>query len=146
MQWYDDDEDTDGSDGEATTTPRIQIMFLIFLVSLFGRSPSFVPDEIPLTIGCSCPRTAASFPTLSRRIPALRVPSILFFIGKHFGTGVILSTAFVHLLQDAFESLQSPVVRARWPRIGDSTGLIVYVLSSFVLCFCAHESVSACGT
>lgn len=67
---------------------------------------------------------AVSFPTISRRIPGLRVPSILFFIGKHFGTGVILSTAFVHLLQDAFALLQNPIVRAKWP-VGNWTGLLV---------------------
>ncbi|KAN0078108.1 Zinc/iron permease [Tylopilus felleus] len=67
---------------------------------------------------------AVSFPTLSKRISFLRIPRIIFFIGKHFGTGVILSTAFVHLLQDSFDALKSPPVLARW-RIGEHVGLIV---------------------
>ncbi|KAI6141721.1 hypothetical protein BKA82DRAFT_4201527 [Pisolithus tinctorius] len=67
---------------------------------------------------------AASFPTLSKRISFLRIPPIVFFIGKHFRTGVILSTAFTHLLQDAFEALRNPIVRAQW-KIGKHTGLIV---------------------
>ncbi|EKM51122.1 uncharacterized protein PHACADRAFT_55529, partial [Phanerochaete carnosa HHB-10118-sp] len=50
---------------------------------------------------------AVSFPSLSKRLKYLRIPSIVFFLGKHFGTGVILSTAFVHLLPDAFKSLNS---------------------------------------
>ncbi|KAG9019251.1 hypothetical protein FRB90_004813 [Tulasnella sp. 427] len=49
---------------------------------------------------------AAGFPTAARRVQAIRIPSLLFFVGKHFGTGVILSTAFIHLLSDAFTNLQ----------------------------------------
>lgn len=30
---------------------------------------------------------AAGFPTAAQRIQAIRIPSLLFFIGKHFGTG-----------------------------------------------------------
>lgn len=93
--------------------------------------------------------TASSFPSISKRVKFLRIPKIVFFIGKHFGTGtqatptsktdgynlallsgVILSTAFVHLLQDAFSSLQHPSVKERW-NIGKWTGLIVYVPISF---------------
>ncbi|EJD00313.1 Zinc/iron permease [Fomitiporia mediterranea MF3/22] len=48
---------------------------------------------------------ASTFPTLSKRLSFIKVPHVLFFILKHFGTGVILSTAFVHLLQDAFSVL-----------------------------------------
>ncbi|KAI0694068.1 Zinc/iron permease [Cytidiella melzeri] len=50
---------------------------------------------------------AVSFPAISRRAKHLRIPSLVFFLGKHFGTGVILSTGFVHLLPDAFNSLKS---------------------------------------
>ncbi|KAL5480491.1 hypothetical protein ACEPAI_1761 [Sanghuangporus weigelae] len=48
---------------------------------------------------------ATTFPTISKQSTVLDVPETLFFILKHFGTGVILSTAFVHLLQDAFKIL-----------------------------------------
>ncbi|KAG8925487.1 high-affinity Zn(2+) transporter zrt1 [Tulasnella sp. 418] len=48
---------------------------------------------------------AAGFPTAAKRFRKLRIPSLVFFIGKHFGTGVILSTAFIHLLGDAHKSL-----------------------------------------
>ncbi|KAF9815145.1 hypothetical protein IEO21_04763 [Rhodonia placenta] len=68
---------------------------------------------------------ASTFPSISRRIPGLRVPGIVFFIGKHFGTGVILATAFAHLLQDSFEALMDPVVRKRWPGVAKWVGMIV---------------------
>ncbi|KAI6131734.1 zinc iron permease, partial [Pisolithus thermaeus] len=77
---------------------------------------------------------AASFPAFSKRVSFLRIPRIVFFIGKHFGTGVILSTAFTHLLQDAFEALRDPIVLAKW-KIGKHTGLIILgsLLSIFLI-------------
>ena len=69
--------------------------------------------------------TAVSFPTLSRKI---HIPGIFFFIGKHFGTGVILATAFIHLLDDAFRSLQSKAVEERYGKMGHRTGLIMCVI------------------
>ncbi|KAH7922420.1 Zinc/iron permease [Leucogyrophana mollusca] len=92
--------------------PRLSAMLVIFLVSLF----------------------ASSFPSASKRVAFLRIPRIVFFIGKHFGTGVILSTAFVHLLQDAFASLRDPLVLARW-NVGDYVGLIALgsLLSIFLI-------------
>ncbi|TFY55044.1 hypothetical protein EVG20_g9464 [Dentipellis fragilis] len=96
-----------GSEGKTAVSTRVGVMALIFGVSLF----------------------AASFPTLSRKMGSRRPPQILFFIGKHFGSGVILATAFVHLLQDAFESLLDPQVKAI-TNIGRWTGLIAYAQPS----------------
>ncbi|KAJ7216285.1 Zinc/iron permease [Mycena haematopus] len=76
---------------------------------------------------------AVSFPTVSKRSSVLRIPHVAFFIGKHFGTGVILSTAFCHLLQDSFEHLQNPALKKEYPRVGKNTGLII--LSSLLLIF-----------
>jgi hypothetical protein len=96
---------------------------------------------------------AVSFPALSTRIRFLRIPKLAFFIGKHFGTGmclsiadalvtehlrelncrsaghtgVILSTAFCHLLQEGMESLMSPEVKKYWPKVGQWRGIIMYV-------------------
>ncbi|KAG1764467.1 zinc iron permease [Suillus occidentalis] len=91
---------------------RISAMCIIFVVSLF----------------------ASSFPLLSKRLTFLQIPRIVFFVGKHFGTGVILSTAFVHLLQESFEALSNPILRSR-SKIGDFTGLIVLtsLLSIFLI-------------
>ncbi|KAE9390054.1 Zinc/iron permease [Gymnopus androsaceus JB14] len=68
---------------------------------------------------------AVSFPAISKKIRFLTIPKILFFIGKHFGTGVILSTAFCHLLQDSFEALTSNIVKSRYPGVGEQTGFII---------------------
>ncbi|CAA0815480.1 Zinc transporter 1 [Striga hermonthica] len=47
-------------------------------------------------------------PFLGRKLPALRPENNMFFMIKAFAAGVILSTGFVHILPDAFESLSSP--------------------------------------
>ncbi|KAL3332519.1 hypothetical protein AABB24_032874 [Solanum stoloniferum] len=47
-------------------------------------------------------------PVLGKGIPALSPERNFFFIIKAFAAGVILSTGFIHVLPDAFESLASP--------------------------------------
>ncbi|KAF9443823.1 Zinc/iron permease [Macrolepiota fuliginosa MF-IS2] len=91
-----------GSD-EQPVEPRIQVMLIVLVISLF----------------------AVSFPGVSKTISFLRIPHIVFFIGKHFGTGVILATAFIHLLQDSFEALQKRQVKEYFNNIGKYTGLII---------------------
>ncbi|XP_068654693.1 zinc transporter 8-like [Aristolochia californica] len=48
-----------------------------------------------------------SLPFLGRVIPALSPEKDVFFIIKAFAAGVILATALVHILPDAFENLSS---------------------------------------
>ncbi|KAF9267154.1 Zinc/iron permease [Marasmius fiardii PR-910] len=76
---------------------------------------------------------AVSFPAISQGTKFLPIPKIVFFIGKHFGTGVILSTAFVHLLKDSFEALSDPLVKSRYPGVTNQVGLII--LGSLLLIF-----------
>ncbi|KAK4429187.1 Zinc transporter 5 [Sesamum alatum] len=47
-------------------------------------------------------------PVLGRTVAALSPERNFFFILKAFAAGVILSTGFIHVLPDAFESLTSP--------------------------------------
>ena len=49
-------------------------------------------------------------PMLGKRIPALSPEKDIFFLIKAFAAGVILSTGFIHVLPDAFESLTSPTL------------------------------------
>ncbi|KAL6841397.1 hypothetical protein ACP4OV_028915 [Aristida adscensionis] len=58
-----------------------------------------------------------AIPSLGRRFPALRPDTDLFFAVKAFAAGVILATAFVHILPDAFDKLGSPcLVEGPWRR------------------------------
>lgn len=50
----------------------------------------------------------SSFALLAQRISFLRIPPKFFFVVRHFGTGVLIATAFVHLLPTAFASLNDP--------------------------------------
>ncbi|KAF2192320.1 low-affinity zinc ion transporter-like protein [Zopfia rhizophila CBS 207.26] len=47
----------------------------------------------------------AVFPVYARRHSSVGVPSWAFFIAKYFGSGVIIATAFIHLLAPANEAL-----------------------------------------
>ncbi|CAN1121483.1 Zinc transporter 5, partial [Linum perenne] len=53
-------------------------------------------------------------PVLGQKaIPALHPEKNVFFIVKAFAAGVILSTGFIHVLPDAFESLTSPCLNEK---------------------------------
>lgn len=57
---------------------------------------------------------ACGFPLLAKRLPGLRIPQRFFFVVRHFGTGVLIATAFVHLLPTAFISLGNPCLGDFW--------------------------------
>lgn len=57
---------------------------------------------------------ACAFPLLVLRFPRLRIPAAVLFVVRHFGTGVLLATAFVHLLPTAFISLGDPCLPGFW--------------------------------
>jgi ZIP zinc/iron transport family len=52
--------------------------------------------------------TACALPLIALKVPALRIPSSALFGFRHFGTGVLLATAFVHLFPTAFLNLTDP--------------------------------------
>jgi hypothetical protein len=65
---------------------------------------------IILTVSSS----ACAIPMLAAKFPVLRIPEPFFFGVRHFGTGVLLATAFVHLLPTAFISLGNPCLSNFW--------------------------------
>ncbi|KAI9891740.1 MAG: hypothetical protein M1814_002490 [Vezdaea aestivalis] len=50
----------------------------------------------------------ANFPVFANRHRALGVPGWVFFVTKFFGSGVIIATAFIHLLSPASDALRDP--------------------------------------
>lgn len=55
------------------------------------------------------------FPLLSRSIKWIKMPLYVYLFAKHFGTGVIVSTAFVHLLDPAYLAIGArSCVGSRW--------------------------------
>ncbi|KAK2597349.1 hypothetical protein QQS21_006046 [Conoideocrella luteorostrata] len=61
------------------------------------------------TMGCA-------FPIMAAKFPGLRIPRRFFFVVRHFGTGVLIATAFVHLLPTAFVSLGNPCLGDFWTK------------------------------
>ena len=57
---------------------------------------------------------ACAFPLLANKFPGLHIPPRFFFVVRHFGTGVLIATAFVHLLPTAFISLGDPCLGDFW--------------------------------
>ncbi|KAH9883695.1 Zinc/iron permease [Xylariomycetidae sp. FL2044] len=51
---------------------------------------------------------ACGFPLFSRQVSKGRRTNQIIFLSQHFGTGVLIATAFVHLLPTAFMSLTDP--------------------------------------
>ncbi|OEL36484.1 Zinc transporter 5 [Dichanthelium oligosanthes] len=85
----------EGSDKARALTLKIIAIFSILVSS---------------SLGCA-------IPTLGQRFPALRPDTDLFIAVKAFAAGVILATAFVHILPDAFDKLGSPcLVGGPWQK------------------------------
>ncbi|KAK6340773.1 high-affinity Zn(2+) transporter zrt1 [Orbilia brochopaga] len=45
------------------------------------------------------------FPVIARRSPRLKVPTVIYLFARYFGAGVIVATAFIHLLAPAYDAI-----------------------------------------
>ncbi|KAK3319392.1 ZIP zinc transporter-domain-containing protein [Apodospora peruviana] len=82
-----------------------------------GVSPS--EYNVPLHVGAlliilGVSSLACATPLMATKFPILRIPERVLFAVRHFGTGVLLATAFVHLLPTAFISLGNPCLSSFW--------------------------------
>jgi solute carrier family 39 (zinc transporter), member 1/2/3 len=50
----------------------------------------------------------------AKKIPRLHIPELLFTFAKFFGSGVIIATAFIHLLASSFTELGDPCLSTFW--------------------------------
>ncbi|KAM0287221.1 hypothetical protein ACHAQH_000535 [Verticillium albo-atrum] len=81
------DDECDGSPAETSNMGlRIGSVFILLAASLLG----------------------ALFPILVHRSSHIKAPPVLFFVLKFIGTGVIIATAWMHLLAPAAEQLGDP--------------------------------------
>ncbi|KAL8708625.1 MAG: hypothetical protein Q9220_006561 [cf. Caloplaca sp. 1 TL-2023] len=78
-----------GNEFDGRLGVRISAIFVILIGSFFG----------------------ATFPVYASRHRGVGVPEWAFFIAKYFGSGVIIATAFIHLLAPANEALSNPCLR-----------------------------------
>src|SRR4051794_30007641 len=75
-----------GNDYDGRIGLRVAALFIIWITSSIG----------------------AVFPFFANRHKGLKIPEWVFFICKYFGSGVIVATAFIHLLGPAEEALTNP--------------------------------------
>ncbi|EGG00902.1 uncharacterized protein MELLADRAFT_92865 [Melampsora larici-populina 98AG31] len=71
---------------------RVGAIFIILVTSLFGTL----------------------FPILTRRSSLFVIPAAAYEFAKYFGSGVIIATAFIHLLAPANEALSSDCLTGAW--------------------------------
>ncbi|KAL4863353.1 hypothetical protein BDV12DRAFT_29599 [Aspergillus spectabilis] len=62
---------------------RISAIFVIFIVST----------------------VVTFFPVLAKRVPRLHIPLYVYLFARYFGAGVIVATAFIHLLDPAYDEI-----------------------------------------
>ena len=97
--------------GSYNTSFHVAALVLILVLSTGGKSGPFpLSQDSPLTNSI----TACSFPIIVRRFPRFPIPHHFLFLSRHFGTGVLIATAFVHLLPTAFVSLTDPCLPSFW--------------------------------
>lgn len=80
------------------------------------------------------------FPLVCKAFPKLRIPEMFFMIARLFGSGVIVSTAFIHLLDPAYNAIgrQSCVGTSgnwglyRWcPAIMLSAAVLTFIVDAY---------------
>ncbi|KAJ3996316.1 ZIP-like iron-zinc transporter [Lentinula boryana] len=110
-----DDSDNCGSGGGADTFfgLRIASIFIILIGSMFG----------------------ALFPVISMRYSDyVKVPRGIFEFAKWFGSGVIIATAFIHLLSPAIDELGSPCLSEAWSEYPYALALcLLSIFSIFIV-------------
>ncbi|KAJ7314413.1 ZIP-like iron-zinc transporter [Mycena albidolilacea] len=81
-----------------------------------------------------CATTGTLFPVLARRSKRLHVPKSVFDFAKYFGSGVIIATAFIHLLSPGLEELSSPCLSPGWSEYPYALALcLLSIFSIFIL-------------
>lgn len=105
---------------------RISAIFVILAAGSFGALfPIFSQRSA---------RRARSRSASSRRRFSFRMPPTAFFIAKYFGSGVIVATSLIHLLQPANEALTDPCLSAAWEDYPYAFGIaLVSLFTTFLV-------------
>lgn len=81
-------------------------------------------------------------PILLARQSKMHVPKFTFFICKYVGTGVIIATAWMHLLEPAADALGDPCLE---PRLGDYPWAFAIPLMTVMVMFLVEMLASRAG-
>ncbi|KAJ7208865.1 ZIP-like iron-zinc transporter [Mycena pura] len=81
----------------------------------------------------ACSTVGALFPVLAKQSTWLPVPTAVFDFAKYFGSGVIIATAFIHLLAPALDELSSDCLSPAWKEYPYALALcLLSIMSIFV--------------
>ncbi|TFK39931.1 ZIP-like iron-zinc transporter [Crucibulum laeve] len=75
----------------------------------------------------------AVFPVLAKRSKWLHVPKAVFDFAKYFGSGVIIATAFIHLLASGLEAFESECLSEAWHEYPYGIALCMLAIFSLFL-------------
>ncbi|KAF9070007.1 ZIP-like iron-zinc transporter [Rhodocollybia butyracea] len=105
--------DCSGSDTTDTLMAlRIASIFIIYIAASLG----------------------ALFPVLAKKSKFINAPKSLFDFAKYFGSGVIIATAFIHLLSPALDELGSPCLSEGWSEYPYALALcLLSIFSIFIV-------------
>jgi zinc transporter 1/2/3 len=78
---------------------------------------------------------ATFFPVLAKRVPSLRIPLYVYLFAKYFGAGVIIATAFIHLLDPAYSEIGGDSCVGRTGGWADYSWCPAIVLTSLMIVF-----------
>ena len=67
-----------------------------------GRLGARISALFVIMIVSTC---ATFFPVIAKRVPRLRIPIYVYLFARYFGAGVIVATAFIHLLDPAYSEI-----------------------------------------
>lgn len=98
-----------------------------------GREYNFALHLGALFLILTLSTLACSFPLIIRRFPRLPVPNHALFISRHFGTGVLIATAFVHLFPTAYTNLLDPCLPPFWTHVYPAMPGFVAMVSVMVV-------------
>ncbi|KAJ7861378.1 ZIP-like iron-zinc transporter [Mycena olivaceomarginata] len=81
-----------------------------------------------------CATGGTLFPILAKRSTWLHLPKSVFDFAKYFGSGVIIATAFIHLLSPALDELSSDCLSPEWSEYPYALALcLLSIMSIFIL-------------
>ncbi|OJI98320.1 hypothetical protein ASPVEDRAFT_881054 [Aspergillus versicolor CBS 583.65] len=75
------------------------------------------------------------FPVLAKRFPSWKIPLGVYLFARYFGTGVIVATAFVHLLDPAYKRIGPKTCVGESGYWGEYSWCAAIVLASVVIIF-----------
>ncbi|KAJ5183760.1 hypothetical protein N7492_001376 [Penicillium capsulatum] len=78
---------------------------------------------------------ATFFPVVAQRVPRLRIPLFVYLFAKYFGAGVIVATAFIHLLDPAYSEIGGDSCVGQTGHWADYSWCPAIVLTSLMIVF-----------